>query len=310
MKNPIDIVYCFDARYAPYAAVSIYSLCLNARSPLRVHCVVPPDEVRDRSFADRILDWFGVEIRFHEARDLRIVDWKVTRHISWGTWLRLMIPDLLAEPRVVYLDADTLVLGDLEALHQTPLEGCPIAGVVDPLGGRTSRMPLPAGDPYLNAGVLVMDLDQMRRDHLLEASAAIREQYAERVTWADQCVINKYAEGRKRVVEARWNRQVFPNRISREDWTRVSTPLESSVLHFVGSTKPWDSWCDPLIAEFWWSFARKVDLADLAPTPKTRVAQYLELAKALDGKRDFEAASRIKGELIERLMKKAARKPS
>ena len=108
----------------------------------------------------------------------------------------------------------------------------------------------------------------------------------------------------------RWNRQVFPNRISREGWARISTPLESSVLHFVGSTKPWDSWCDPVIAEFWWSFARKLGLADLAPTPKTRVAHYLELAKALDAKRDFEAASRIKGELIERLRKKVARKSS
>ncbi|MEN9314695.1 MAG: hypothetical protein RIS35_1088 [Pseudomonadota bacterium] len=308
MREPLDIVYCFDARYVPYAAVSIYSLCLSARSPLRIHCVVPPDEVRDRGFADRMRDWFGVAIRFHDAPDLRIVDWQVARHISWGTYLRLMIPDLLTERRAVYLDADTLVLGDLEDLHQTPLDGCPVGGVVDPVGGRTTRMPRRDGDPYLNAGVLVMDLDQMRQGRLLEACTAIREQYGERLTWADQCVINKYAEGRKRVFDERWNRQVFANKISREDWARVSTPIESSVLHFVGSTKPWDSWCDPVISEFWWSYARKVGLEGLAPTKASRAAHYQQLAAALDSKGDFEAASRVKGELIERLIRYAKRK--
>lgn len=86
-----------------------------------------------------------------------------------ATLMRLNLPDLLPElDRVLYLDGDVMVLQDLQELYNTPLGDCLIAGVRDYVGlyniPHFEKFP---GSVYINAGVMVMDLDRMRKEHII-----------------------------------------------------------------------------------------------------------------------------------------------
>ena len=79
-------------------------------------------------------------------------------HAPWTymTMARCALHNILQdESRVLYLDADTIVMFDVSELFETDLKGNVIGAV---------REPARCLDPfvYFNAGVLLMDLDQLR----------------------------------------------------------------------------------------------------------------------------------------------------
>lgn len=90
---------------------------------------------------------------------------------AWGdfpslvTWARLFLPQLLPAEvdRVLYLDGDTLVAGDLSELYATDLSGVSIAAVEDCVNRQyRAALGLTPEAPYINAGVLLFHIAQLR----------------------------------------------------------------------------------------------------------------------------------------------------
>ena len=135
---------------------------------------------------------------------------RLPTRITISTLDRLILPDLLDDiDRVVYVDIDTLVLGDICRLAATDLAGRPIAArdsTAATQGWQAPRghSPRPAtdvrrgmahrhgfGDTALNAGVLVLDLDRMRADRFTATYLPLVEQYG----LHDQDVMLAYVGG-------------------------------------------------------------------------------------------------------------------
>jgi len=300
MSHAIPIAFCFDANYAPYAAVATSSLIHHARSKLHVYWLVPASDVgaaqalrSGLACGDAVVEVVGVS-------EGRFAQWKETHHISRGAYLRLLIPELVNQPKAIYLDCDTLVLSDLTELYETPMNGCLFAGVIDPVGGQSSRVPRDSGDAYINSGVLLMDLDGLRHGHFLACAEAIYAQHRDTITWLDQCIINKYAEGRKQLLDPRWNRQLFSQSTDLAQWQGLVENGSSAVLHFVGGIKPWHAWCHPEIAAFWWRYAHRLGIPGLAPQPITRVEHALALADVLQLVERADEANAIRHNVLSR----------
>ncbi len=84
-------------------------------------------------------------------------------------WHRLFLPELLpAVAACLYLDADTLACDSLEPLWLTDLSGYWLGAVTNVFQpnhrGRPKELGLPSRDVYFNSGVLLMHLEEMRRD--------------------------------------------------------------------------------------------------------------------------------------------------
>src|SRR5712691_8251281 len=97
---------------------------------------------------------------------------------SHMTYCRILLPQLVNVPRLIYLDCDTLVFRDLSDLFD--LELAPrkvLAGVRDSETLSLSQdsfvlakaMNLPAEGAYFNSGVMLMNLDDLRRQHFVES---------------------------------------------------------------------------------------------------------------------------------------------
>jgi len=259
MSKYIPIVFCFDHKYSIYAAVSIFSVLSTTDVPVKVYCIVPSSDVDNVSSSLQGLNRISpYSITVIGGDDVRFQEWKEVAHISRATYLRLLIPDLIKEDKVIYLDSDLLVLSGLSELYSIPTDQYFFAGVFDPAGASTSKLPRAAGDVYINAGVLVMNLDGLRRDRFLERCVEIHSSHPGLVTWLDQCLINKYAENKKVVIDPRWNRQVFAHAINQRDWTSIASSDGSSIIHFLGQVKPWSANCPSYIADFWGQYANNL----------------------------------------------------
>ena len=153
-------------------------------------------------------------------------------HITAGTYLRFLLPELLPDvDRIAYIDVDVVVNRPLDTLYDTPLEGLALAAVPDyPMlvgsrtwptffipaaGGTRLRFPayvervlgLPCGPEatnYFNCGVMLFDLAHWRRHDV--AGRAIR--YLSEnpgVYYMDQDALNVLMGGRYVRLDARWN---------------------------------------------------------------------------------------------------------
>lgn len=260
MVNKITVAYCFDEIFSKYAAISTYSLAMNNRSDANVYWCVPQEYMVE---ANKMLE----NVKLHKRINVNVIkiesdifqNWRTSYHFTATNYMRLQLPNILEEDKIIYLDADTLVTSDLAELYSTPLVNAVIAGCVDPGGQRTSKMPRIATDPYINSGVLLMNLGSLRSDDFLAKCIKIYSEYEEQVTWVDQCLINKFAEGRKLVLDDKWNRQIFSQWVQPHAFEEMISPGKSRILHFVGNVKPWQAGSSEAVSQLWQSFAQQLD---------------------------------------------------
>lgn len=114
------------------------------------------------------------------------------------TLLRLYLDELDVPAKLLYLDIDTMLAGDVKGLYDIDVTGCEFAAVRDHMG----RFFI--SDEYVNAGVLLLNLDEIRRTKLfVKAREMVKNR---RMIMADQSALNKYAENKK-FIPRRYNEQ-------------------------------------------------------------------------------------------------------
>lgn len=294
------IVFCSDRKFAPYAAVATLTLIKTSDFPVLVYWLVRPADVELAETLRAAMPKGAHKIEIMPVDDSAFAGWGEHYHVSRGAYIRLLIPELLAHDRALYLDGDVMVRGSLAELLATDLGGCPIGGVAN----RRSD-DLPAGsvcaDTYINSGVLLMDLAALRRDRFREACEAIYRSRKGTLTWMDQDVINLYAEGRKHILDRRWNWQLRAHQISDGGWRSLLDSGQATIIHFLGMVKPWQEWCNPAIMRDW---RREADEIGLGPEHYDKVSTLREayfMALVADLNHDFKTATGLKNRIIERM---------
>lgn len=184
-----------------------------------------------------------------------VSDW-----VSGAVYVRLAIPEVIPdERRVLYLDADTLVLDDLRPLLRQPLEGRPIGAVRDPQNpaiGRGIQLPgwdklgLPYGRDYFNSGVMLIDLERCRRLGVFERSRQFLCDHADKVRFWDQDALNWAVDDNWQRLDRRWNTFAMSPLAAQPGFVHFAeadSPLAqlrdsertAALLHFAGPDKPW-----------------------------------------------------------------------
>jgi FkbM family methyltransferase len=169
---------------------------------------------------------------------------------GFNAWYRILLPTLLPDlPKVLYLDVDLLIRKPVRPLWETKLEGKAIAAVNNPLFDYMvervkNDLGLPDGDAYFNSGVMLINLDEMRRikaaDQVVEF---IRENRAP-MPWADQEPLNAVLWSSRVHLPPRWNAipAIWELPWKYLCWTREQMEEardDPSIVHFLGPYKPW-----------------------------------------------------------------------
>lgn len=138
---------------------------------------------------------------------------------TWMSLVRLLLPRLLDEPRVLWLDVDTIVEQDIGEIFDRDLAGNYLAMVEEPV---RSKYPF----TYYNAGVMLMDLEELWGDRIWRKWVGLINR--EPFTAKDQDVINLICQGEILTLGPEWNSAGHITQNAEDPYIR----------HYAGSLRP------------------------------------------------------------------------
>ncbi len=241
--------FCVNDAYVPYIAVTIKSIRVHHPDEELVFHILT-DGVSEKNRArlqDEVADDPGVSchiITVDRSKVCRLRKGK--QHES--VWYRVLLPEYLSDDvhRILFLDADTLVTGSLNALFELDLDGRSVAGCLDPLSFNADTFERLEYDPslkYLCAGVLMINLDYWREHGLEERIIAFATDQAERLRFWDQDAVNYVCRDTKLVLPLRYGVMscffwpAWVGRIGSKEELRECL-LDPAIIHFAGNA-PW-----------------------------------------------------------------------
>ncbi len=234
MHNKINICLACDDNYSKYAGVVIASILYNANSSDELCIYVLDGGVSDKH-KEEILSLKSIknsEISFVDIDQSLFTEYskiKTHSYVTIATYYRLKLPSLLPNiDRIIYFDCDMVINSSLKELFNTEMGECLVAGAKD-----INKRMLKKNPTYVNAGMLVFDLKNMRKDNTEEKFLSWTIQNTESIKVGDQTIINEVCKNRIKIVQDKWNVQ-SSNFTNRSSYTN-----KPSVVHFVAKKKPW-----------------------------------------------------------------------
>lgn len=132
--QPAVVAYRFDRHFAPYAAVSTLSVITSSKTPVEIYwCVDQRDTQHLAAYIEAIAKKAAANIHVVPVDIGEFLTWKTVHHFTPATYLRLLLTEVLPLDKLIYIDADTLVLGDISDLFAIDLDERVLAGVPDPV---------------------------------------------------------------------------------------------------------------------------------------------------------------------------------
>lgn len=295
------IAFCFDKNYAKYCQVAILSLLISNGSCFRIYCLHTDDvDLIDLDNINEIGLKFCVDINLIKANNDVLKNFQIHNHFTFANYLRLLLPEFLSEDKVLYLDSDIIINRSIAEIFEIEMLNDKYLGVFDLVGSKTTGLDQKFKEKYINSGVLMMNLSALKKDNSFEKMKLLYNQNYEKIKWADQCLINLYAHKSIRLIDDRFNFQIFSNEISKDDWSRISS--NKIVYHFVGKYKPWHKCSRIHISEFWWGYAKLLHNDRIKPVSSSLVNDLIIETKSLEEYGKFEDSCKIKDKIISGLI--------
>ncbi len=297
ISKEIPIFFAVDDGYCPFLAVAIQSLIDNA-SPENKYLikVLNTDVSMENKKKISKYERENVDIEFVDLNYYiqKVKDKLYTRdYYSKTTYFRLFLPNLYPQyDKVLYLDSDIVILDDIAKLYNTDMGDNLVAAAPDDViqfnevfqvyvekvvGVADYRR-------YFNAGILLMNLDQMRKFKFQEKFLFLLD----RITFAvaqDQDYLNRMCKGRVKLIDRVWNRMPIAD-------PKIKTE-NVKLVHYNLAFKPWH-FEDILYKEFFWMYAQETE--------------YFDAIQQI--KENFTEEDRIRGEQSHEKLAKLARKES
>ncbi|GAA4753421.1 glycosyltransferase family 8 protein [Flavisolibacter ginsenosidimutans] len=245
-KNAIVVTVSFDKGYAEQATVMLYSLLMH-NSDNRIVVVVfydDLDEAAKKRVQSNLSRFSNFEIEWIKIDGALIRNFNIRKgHVNEYSYSRIFMAQMLQDvDRILYLDCDMLILGNLSELWQTDLQGCVLAAVQDPSPFvRHEDLGMPEGKKYFNAGVLLLDVNKWKKGSYTEAVVNKLTQLGGKAAWWDQDGLNAVLYNDWLALNRKWNIQSHDIAVAQEENIKKIKPyLSPSIVHFTGVLKPWN----------------------------------------------------------------------
>ena len=271
-SEKINIAFAIDAKYTPHLETLIKSICYYNKN---VNFYVLHNDIPQEWFEgiQCKLEKMGNNLFSIHISDDIFKDYKTLEHISSSSsYYRLLIPKLINQARILYLDADIIVNGSLFDFYYSDLNGAPVGVVKD--YGLGEYFPFPYLDAsvskkYFNSGVLLIDCAKWRNEGLVDTLLQTVEEYGDQVLYGDQCILNIVLREKAKYYSFTENAQVqYIEAIkNRHNIKSISLDETPTIIHYAAKHKPWDNQ-NPILFErekYW--FFRHLDWSYLIMRP-------------------------------------------
>lgn len=258
MIKEIPIFFSTDDNYIPYLDVAIRSLIENASKQYKYRIIVLNTGLKEdgvRKVKKNENDDFKIDFVDISAEVEAIKSrFKNVYHFSVVTYYRLFISSLFPQyDKVLYLDCDLVVLGDVSKLYNTELGKNILGAAPEQFVQNTKEFRLYAQkalgvnpDGYVNAGVLLMNLKEFRKCEIEEKFVNLITEYDFDLLDPDQAYLNYLCLGKIHVLPNGWNKEPMP----------LVCEGKKNIVHYALYKKPWQ-YDDVMDGEYFWHYAKQ-----------------------------------------------------
>ena len=298
MKNNMKVIPIFfavDDTYIPFFAVSLKSLIDNSSEKNKYEIKVLSSNISEENILKiKKYEKENISIEFVDLNNqLKEIESKLyTRnYYSNTTYYRLFIPTLYPQyKKVLYLDSDTIILSDVANLYNKQIGDNLLAGVAD---GAVQTVKVFQDyvekvvgvidyNNYFNAGVLLMNLEELRKYKFQEKFLYLLEKIKFEVA-QDQDYLNRLCKGRIKIINSAWNK--MPITVGK---TENEQP---KIIHFNLGFKPWH-FDDIPYQEHFWHYAKKTEFYEEIKKIKDNYSEEDKIKDDVKSTKLFELAQK------------------
>lgn len=250
LQDKKSVVFAGDYAYIRQIETAMKSLCRH-NSHLKIYLLNQ----------DIPQEWFS-QIRIYlqemggDLIDCKLIGSQYTMnwsnklpHINHMTFARYFIPDFVTEDKVLYLDSDLIVTGDLTDLFGLDLGENYLAAARSCFG---------AGLGF-NAGVLLINNKKWKSENIRQKLIELTEKEHENVKEGDQSILNMLFKDQYSLLEDKYNFQIgFDAGAAEKNHAFIFeiplTPLPK-ILHYISPDKPWKQFSVGRLREEWWKYS-------------------------------------------------------
>lgn len=255
----MNIFFAINDKYIKQLCVAIVSV-LDNNSDVFIHFFVLSSDLTNRSknkiarikkkYQNWDISFITPEIHLFEGLKLNL------RHITIDTYFRYVIADVAPDiNKALYLDADLIVNGSLKNFYDQPLGRDYCIAVKDSYVEQIDykkNLGLGSQDLYINAGVLLLNLKEMRNNQISEKFFKYSTELRNIISYQDQDVINIAFKGKIREIDNTYN-------YTSADVKDHNKNVNPVIVHYTGKKKPWKKRCDNELAYLWKKYEKLYD---------------------------------------------------
>lgn len=248
MNEKKTIVFSTDNNYAQHLGVALQSLLHNNRS-LSFHVYILTTDIHD----SHIQNWKEIASPYDCELTTIDINEKTFENLQMGRWgkamyYRLLIPELIKESKVLYLDVDIVVNGPIHEIFETNISSSYLAAVEAILSDTESRkryLNMTPKAKYFNSGVMLLNLNKWRQDKIDRKLEKFLASYTQ-LKSPDQDALNAVINGQWIPLHFKYNyyyrrnfkeESLFSSTFDKKELKEASA--NPVIIHYVGSKKPW-----------------------------------------------------------------------
>lgn len=215
----MNILYCGDQKMQDGLLISILSLLKHVQEPLNIFILTATIKTNTKTYlpiSDQTIDFFNAIMRrtnsinqitkidISNLVELNPPTANMATSFTPNCMLRLYSDQLPALPdKILYLDTDVIYRENPESYYHQNMAHYELAGTLDYYGRWLFHRDWEHFD-YINSGILLLNLSEIRKTHLFQRSLALCAQKT--MFMPDQSALNNFVAAAK-IMPRRYNEQ-------------------------------------------------------------------------------------------------------
>ena len=265
----MNFLFSINHEYVRHFKATMRSICDN--NPCQKRMFIMNSNLTEQD-KQEILSEFssGCDITFLDLSEEYFKGFPKVKRYPYTIYFRILAPILLPKDidRIIYLDADLIVHGDLTEFYNTDFEGNAFYACTQIKGFLTwfnrVRLCVKRGYIYMNTGVMLMNLEYLREHIDTKAIQRFTLKNKWKLTLYDQDVLCKFFGNKIKLAERnKYNLAdrhiMFQNMFKKKkdkidlDWVDKN----NVIVHYLGTNKPWKKNYRGILKGYYTRYAEK-----------------------------------------------------
>ena len=246
----MNILCATDDNYAPYCGVMLTSFLENHKAFHTEVYIIVKNRLKEEKRLKRLEERYNVNVNIVEFPFNDVITTFPISCSNWTieTYYRLFVAELLpkAIDRVLYLDCDIIVDGDMSEMYFSDMAGVSAlvcTDIISIVAGIATRLGYKEKEGYFNAGMMFINIDYWREHDIMKKCINYIKEHHDILVYNDQDVLNYVLHDSKKFIDIEYNfLSLFISKMTfdsiDENTKKAVINCKPRIIHFI-KPKPW-----------------------------------------------------------------------